>query len=395
MKRILVVENGAGFGGALTSLGSLLEAVSAEEYEFHLLTSYPQKYIRVGGAVKSVDVLKRRRLYGGKAKFEAAIRPFFGKRAGNAAFFADYLTTGREFSSKIAQYITEHRIDLVHANNSILINDAVIRGANKAGIPVVVHLRAPEYLGRVSSWMAAKADHFMPVSRFVAESIAAIGVPKAKITVVPEGLDVKAFAASADGTRFKKALGLPMNRPIIGMVGCLVVWKGHRVFIDACARVFTQTDAVAVIVGDTPDGDPAFRRELEAMAKELGIEKRVWFAGHRSDVADAMAACDVIVHASTAPEPFGRVILEGMALGKVIIATDAGGPCEIIKNGSDGLLVESSSPKVLAERIISVLEDVNFKNILADGGQAKVEKKYSIGIHCDLILSVYEQLLLK
>lgn len=393
MKRILVVENGAGFGGALTSLGSFLNAVSPGKYEFHLLTSYPQENICPGGAVKVVEVLERHKLYGEKAPFETAIRPLFGKRAGNVAFLIDHLTTGWRYAAKIARYIREHKIDLVHANNGTLINDSAIRGARKASVPVVVHVRAPDYVSRVTSYLAEKTDHFLPVSNYVAKSVLALGVPKEKITVVPEGLDAEAFAASADGNRFKKSIGLPIDRPIIGMVGCLVAWKGHRVFIEACARVFKDIDAVAVIVGDTPDGDPVFRLELEALARNLGVKERIWFAGHRSDVADAMAACDVIVHASTEPEPFGRVILEGMALCKVVIATDAGGPAEIIEHGINGLLVNPGAPKAMAERITAVLGDAKFKCLLEDGGHGKVEECYSIDLHSDLILSGYDQVL--
>lgn len=393
MKRILIVENGAGFGGALTSIGSFLHAVPPGDWEFYLLTSYRQDHIKPGGALVDVELLERKRRYGGQAWFERCIRPVCGKRAGNLAFLVDYLSTGRCYAGFVARYIAEHRIDLVHANNGTLINDAAIRGAKKAGVPVVVHVRATEYVGRTTAWLAKKVDHFLPISRFVAESIAALGVGPERMTIVPEGLDVNDFTAQADGLGFKLSVGLPADKPVLGMVGCLVDWKGHAVFLDACAKVFSQTDAVALIVGDTPDGNPQLRFELEEKSRSLGISERVWFVGHRNDVASAMAACDLIVHASTAPEPFGRVIIEGMSLGKAVVATNAGGPGEVINNGVDGLLVPCGDVGAMAEAITTVLENPCAASKIGGKGSLKVNGFYSVTQHVARILYRYEMLL--
>lgn len=393
MKSILIVENGAGFGGALTSIGSFLHAVPLGEWEFHVLTSYQQDYLQPIGAIVAVGVIERNRRYGSRAKFEQFIRPVSGKWAGNLAFLVDYLTTGRYYAEKIARYITQFRIDLVHTNNGTLINDAAIRGANKAGVPVVVHVRAPEYAGHTVAWLATKVDHFLPVSRYVADSVAALGVKSDRITIVPEGLDVFAFKTGANGSDFRFSVGLPVDIPVIGMVGCLVDWKGHGIFLDACAKVFPKTNAVALIVGDTPNRDPEFLHELQEQAKRLGISDRVWFVGHRNDVASAMAACDVIVHASTAPEPFGRVILEGMSLGKAVIATNAGGPGEIINDGIDGLLVPCGDATKMADALYNALINESTRETLGKSAASKIIDFYGIETHCEKIVYEYKILL--
>ena len=392
MKRILVVENGAGFGGALTSLETLLSRLDATRWEAHLLTSYPQNRIVPGGAVRRVEVLPRHKRYGPKAQLEAALRPILGNRAGNAAFLADLATTGRRFAAAVARYAREQRIDLIQGNNGILINDAVILAARRAGRPCVIHVRGDEYPGRLGGWLARGVSRTLAVSGYVAESVRALGVAPERIVLAPEGLDADAFVRSADADRFRARHGLPDRLPLVGMVGCLVPWKGHDVFLEACARVLPGLAAGAVVVGGEPDGSGVEMARLRAKARALGLGGRVWFTGHETDVASALAACRVAVHASTSPEPFGRVLLEAMALGRPVIATRAGGPQEIIDSGTDGLLVPPADSRAMAEAMALLLADPVLGERLGQAGRSKVRLRYPLSAHVATVEGVWEAL---
>ncbi|WP_300156375.1 glycosyltransferase family 4 protein [Solidesulfovibrio sp.] len=392
MKRILVVETGAGFGGALTSLATLLACLNASVWEVHLLTAYPQDCIEPAGAVRRVGVLPRQRRYGPNCGLESALRPVLGRRAGNAAFLVDLLTTGRRFARNVAAYARKHRIDIIQGNNGILINDAVILGARRSGRPCVIHARGGEYPSRLASWLAGSVSRVLAVSGYVAQTIRMLGLGPQRIVLTPEGLDVPAFVAGVDAAGFRLRHGLPRELPLIGLVGCLVGWKGHDVFLEACAQALPGISAGALIVGGEPDGSGRELARLRHKALELGIGDRVWFTGHEKDVASAMAACQVVVHASTSPEPFGRVILEAMALGRPVVASLAGGPAEIIESGSDGWLVPPGDARALAGAIRSLLADAGMRERIGLAGLEKVRKRYALRAHAAKVESVWEEL---
>ena len=392
MKRILVVENGAGFGGALTSLGTLLSALDPSQYEVHLLTSYEQGLIQEGGAVKRVSVIPRRRRYGSDSVLERGLRPFFGRRAGNAAFVIDHLTTGRDYARAVARYVREYAIDLVQGNNGILINDAAILAARRAGVPCLIHSRDCEYPGRVTGWLAKGVGKVMAVSGHVADSLRVLGLNDTSIGLIPEGLDAEAFAGQADPRAFRARHGLPEGMPLVGMVACLVGWKGQDVFLDACAEALPRTGAGAVVVGGEPDRSGVRLAALKARVRTLGLEGRVWCIGHETDVASAMAACEVVVHASTYPEPFGRVLLETMAVGRPVIATDAGGPREVVSSGVDGLLVPPKDAGAMGRAMAELLGDEAMRERLGRAGWAKVREKYGIAAHAARMVAAWEDL---
>lgn len=389
MKRILVVETGAGFGGALTSLASLLSLLDGSRFEVHLLTAYPQDCIRAGGAVRRVAVLRRERRYGPGAEVEAALRPVLGRRAGNAAFLVDLATTGRRFAASVATYARTHGIDIIQGNNGILINDAVILAARRAGLPCVVHARGGEYPSRLGAWLAARVSRVLAVSGYVAETVAALGLPPERIVATPEGLDAAAFARGADGRAFRARHGLPADLPLVGLVACLVDWKGQDVFLEACAEALTGNGAGAVVVGAEPDGSGRELARLRAKAGRLGLGDKVWFTGHEADVASAMDACDVVVHASTSPEPFGRVLLEAMALGRPVIATGAGGPKEVIVPDVDGLLVPPGDAPAMAGAMRRLLDDGGLRERLGRCGLRKVRERYTLAAHVDTVAGVW------
>ena len=117
---------------------------------------------------------------------------------------------------------------------------------------------------------------------------------------------------------------------------------------------------------------------MRAMPADLGVEHAVTFTGYRGDVAQVMAAADIVTHCSTHPDPFPGVVLQGMALGKAVIAADLGGPTEQIAPGRTGLLVPAADPAALAAAICSLLEDPARRASLGRAAAAEVSTMYTV-----------------
>ena len=123
--------------------------------------------------------------------------------------------------------------------------------------------------------------------------------------------------------------------PIVGIFGRISSWKGQHVFLKALSKV---EKVQGVVVGDAQFGEDEYKQSLFNLSKELNLESKVTFLGHKTDIVPYMKACDIIVHCSTLAEPFGRVIVEGNMAKKIVIAADAGGPAEIVNHNSTGYL---------------------------------------------------------
>jgi glycosyltransferase involved in cell wall biosynthesis len=143
----------------------------------------------------------------------------------------------------------------------------------------------------------------------------------------------------------------------VAMVGRIAPWKGQDVFLRAFARGFPQGDERAVLIGSPLFGEDDFLRVIEGLIAKLGLEDRVELRGFCDDVQAELATVDALVHASVIPEPFGRVIVEGMAAGLPVVAAAAGGPVEIITDGVDGLLCAPGDVEGLALALRRIAED--------------------------------------
>ena len=139
----------------------------------------------------------------------------------------------------------------------------------------------------------------------------------------------------------------------VGMVGRIAPWKGQHVFVEAFARAFPDGTEQASIIGAPLFGsaEERYLEEVRTLGEHLGLEGRLIFTGFREDVDAELAQLDVLVHASVEPEPFGQVIIEGMAAGLPVIASAAGGPLELIEHGVDGWLYPAGDTEALAQAL--------------------------------------------
>ncbi|HZZ11984.1 MAG TPA: glycosyltransferase family 4 protein [Paraburkholderia sp.] len=240
-----------------------------------------------------------------------------------------------------------------------------------------------EHFGRlqlnVIKWVVRLAvDQVVANSQASARSLAALtGIQPHKVPVVYNGIDAGAFGRvdGTDQTALRARLGLPTGAWIAGLFGRLAPWKGQHIALDALARL---PGVHLVLVGAPLFGEDAYAQRLHEQAAALGIADRVHFAGFQDDVPAWMKAMDVVLHTSTEPEPFGRVIVEGMAAGRPVIAAAAGGVTEIVRHGHNGWLVKPGDASALADAIGALRADPAMARRMAEQALADAQTEFSV-----------------
>jgi glycosyltransferase involved in cell wall biosynthesis len=241
----------------------------------------------------------------------------------------------------------------------------------------------------------AKGELVIAISRFIAELIARRhGIDPGRIRVIPRGVDTAIFnpdAVSPDRiSRLAQTWRVPDGAPTVMLPGRLTSWKGQSVLIEALARL-SRRDVCCVLVGG---GRKRIVKRLIAQAERLGIADRVRLVGNTDDMPAAMMLSDVVVHASTQPEAFGRVVIEAQAMGRAVIASDLGGPVETVEHGLTGWRVPPGDPDALAAAIDRALAQTpEERAALGARARASVLARYTKQAMQEATLSVYAELL--
>lgn len=221
------------------------------------------------------------------------------------------------------------------------------------------------------------ADHVALNSQASLEMWRRSGGRERHVSIIYPGTHEDAIAAQL-GDSLRIALHrerfTPDHRPLIGMFGRISRWKGQEVFLRAVALI---PDVHAVIVGAAHFDEQAHEQELKRLTRELALEDRVTFAGHINDVISLMAACDVVAHCSTAPEPFGQVIVQAMFAGTPVIASDGGGAREIVTHERTGQLTPRSDHRALATAIQRYLQNPQWSRRVARLARIEAAEKFS------------------
>lgn len=259
---------------------------------------------------------------------------------------------------RIAALVRASRADLVFgwmvAGQATAGPAALLAGAPNAWYQVGTP--RPDWLDRFATLWPTRG--VIALSRDGVEAQSRIW-PSRPVRLVYPGVSLDAIdgvrTQSPDAVRGR--LGLPTDRPLVGIVGRLQRWKGIHVFLDAIAAARRSVPTLhGVVVGGPHETEPGYAGELRAQAERLGLTDAVTFAGFQSNSIEWMQAMDVVVHASD-HEPFGIVVVEAMALGKPVVAGAGGGPAEIITDGTDGLLVPFGDSAGISVAVARLLGD--------------------------------------
>jgi len=176
--------------------------------------------------------------------------------------------------------------------------------------------------------------------------------------------------------RHQGALEIPMGSASASLADS--PWKGQHIFLQAAARVNKQfPNARFVIIGAALFGEEKYKQEVRRLPSQLGIEHLVEFTGFSANVDQAIAELDLVVHASTIGEPFGQVIIEGMAAGKPVVATNGGGVPEIVENGKTGILVPMGDVQAMADAICRILAEPTLAAGMGSRGRQRVADHFT------------------
>lgn len=247
---------------------------------------------------------------------------------------------------------------------------------------------------RYNSVMAS-GERVIAASRFIAELIQQRHrTDPARIRIIPRGVDTAMFdpeAVSPDRiARLAKAWRLPDGMPTVLLPGRLREWKGQSVLLDAIARM-SRRDVCCVLVGG---GDRRITSRLIRQAERLGIADRLRLVGNSDDMPACLMLADLVIHASTAPEAFGRVVIEAQAMARLVIASDLGGPVETVEDGVTGWRVPPGDADALARTIDQALSLSNDeRRAIGANARASVLQSYTKRAMQEATLDVYEELL--
>ena len=231
-------------------------------------------------------------------------------------------------------------------------------------------------------------DKYIAISHAIKRIMVDDGIAADRIAVVHSGIDISRFDSAPAQPELRNEFQLDSSQPVIGNVAHMADHKGQRYLIEAVPDVLGEFPAAKFVIV----GDGELRADLEAWVARLGIEDSVVFAGFRKDVPQILRVFDVFVMSSHL-EGLCTSIMDAMATGIPVVASDVGGIPEIVENGANGLLVSAKEPSLLAEAILRLLKNREEAAKFASAGRKTVEEKFTVDTMIEGNIRVYEELL--
>jgi len=309
--------------------------------------------------------------------------------------FGEFLIRNILAAPWLAYHVHTRGLRLIYTNS---------RGAHIAGTlagrltgrPVVMHVQdlfqRPGFYMTLARWGAyavivpsAAAREWMLRSRW---SLAAA----AKIRVIPSPVDCDRFPPDVSVTRVRDELGLGGRYPVVAAVGALEEWKGQGDLIRAVPRVLQTFPTACFLIVGAERREGEYLGELRRLAVELGVGHAVLLLGQRGDVPDILAASDIAVSPSWR-DTFPGAVGEAMASGLPVVATQAGGSVDMVKEGVTGLLVEPCQPTQLAEALIELASDADRARAMGRAGREHIEALSSPQVFIEQMTAVFHEAL--
>lgn len=372
-RRVLYVNAPAYVGGAEISLLILMSHLDASCFQSALLTSQQGNLAQ----------------YARNLNIEVFINPLPGlRRRYPYPHLAGIL--------RLALLLRQQQISIMHTNcESSLI--AVHYASLLTHVPFVSHVRDfvrgwfwPQNLRALKAARSVIAN-----SNAIADTCRSAGIPSQRLVTIYNPIDLEVFnnAVASDSAGFRQEIGCAAATPLIGIVGQVQEIKGHREFIEAALKIASDEPTVhfAIIGESNGTVDQMFSAEMQAIVSHSPYADRIHFTGFRTDVSAVIKALDILAVPSWM-EPFGRSVVEGMAVGCAVIGTRAGGIPEIITDGVDGVLIPPRDAQALYAAMQRLLHDENLRRFL--GGQGKQSaSRFSINSHAQKMQALYHSVL--
>ncbi|HOS92663.1 MAG TPA: glycosyltransferase family 4 protein [Armatimonadota bacterium] len=364
MIRVLCVNHCSGISGAEVSLLTLLSALDRSRYEPHVAAppgGLLDHCAHLGVPVHPISLPWVRRPRG----------------IGDALTAFSHAHVGRQSLKRLADELDP---GLIHANSTVA---QVYASALHPGRAVIWHARDMQPLGVVGPYLSSHADALIAVSRAALRYHYSRGCRPRLTRAVYNGVDCGQFHPGVDGRPVRQELGVPEWATVFGCIGQAVSWKRHQDFIGA-ARCLEHLGWHFVLVRTDPFGHGEPLKEI--------IGPRLHILEGHGNVPALIAALDVLVLPS-AYEPFGRTLIEAMALAKPVIATDTGGPPEVVVPGHTGLIVPTGDVAALAAAMERLGGDPGLRRRMGEAGHDRVLSSFTAEAHARAVEAVYEEVL--
>jgi glycosyltransferase involved in cell wall biosynthesis len=289
--------------------------------------------------------------------------------------------------------------DIVHTNGFKM--HVLGAWAHPKNAPVIWHIRdyvsTRPLMQRLLRWNASRAAAAIGNSNSVAKDIQAVCGPQLETPCIYNAIDLKRYSPLGEKMDLDARAALepaPLGTVRVGLAATLAHWKGHVVFLRALSRLPKDLPLRAYIIGGPIYQTEKSQRtiwDLRELAEELGLTGRIGFTGYVADTASAIRSLDILVHASTQPEPFGRVIAEGMACERAVICSAAGGAAELIADGQDALAHRPGDDAALAARIAQLVRDPELRARLGKAGRITAERRFDRGNLAAQLIPLYQR----
>ena len=396
----MYVENGIGYGGAVICLRHLLRNLDRSRFVPVVVTGKTgEGYSEIGGEAEWYCV-PNRRLDTAGLRARISRMPMF-RRRGLGTRAVDQVVARLDDAVNVLpaycqmlKLMRRVRPDLVHLNNEPLCNEAALLAAVTLGIPVVSHIRDDLKGSWIMRRLFALPRHFIAVSKWVAETVAELGIPRRAITTVYDGLELEALDMAVDGRQFRRRYGIPDDAFAVGLVGLLIPWKGQRLFLDAI-RLVVQRDSRSVCIDHRRNPCRVLAVRGGASGRCLGgvVLEPNHFHGARQSAVPRVQRIGYCRFGIAGPEPLGTVVIEALALGRVVIAPRHGGALEMIEDNRTGILFEPGSATDLARAIRQAHAHGDTAAQMGKAGRHSAFQKFEVAEHVRQVQRVYEEVL--
>lgn len=290
---------------------------------------------------------------------------------------------------RLSRVMKQLRPDVIHAHDphGVAMTATALSMVSLRPRPAVVASRRIEFRiarNSFSRWKYAQIDRFIANSGAIRDRLAADGIPRDKIVVVNEGVDVERIV-QLPAVNVHAAFYLPTHAPIVGNVAALVPHKGQHHLIEAAALVVRDVpDARFVIVGD---GE--LRASLEKQIRDKHLERHVFLAGFRADALELTKGFDLFVMSSVS-EGMCTALVDAMAASKAAVATTAGGIPEVMVDGETGFLVPPRDHRAMAEKLVLLLKNADLRARMGEAALRRARERFTVERMVEGTAAVYE-----
>ncbi len=385
LARIAYVDHASDIGGAEKSMTDVIARLDRSRYEPRLFCATDAKWLE-GAALEDVAV---ERVFAPGGVLDRKRDDLAPGLLGNAQAVSQAVPP----VARLYRGLRRYGPDLVHTNTlkTHLLGGAAARLSR---CRLLWHLRDILDPGNALGLLLRAARRLQPKVIAISEAVRrSLQGGEVDVVVVYNGTNLAAFRPSARREALRAGLGLQPEHIAIAIVGRLTPWKGHRELLRAFAEVVREApNARLLVVGEVAFWEDTYEEELRDLAAELGVEGLVQWLGFRSDVPDVLGASDIFALPSI-DEPFGRAVVEAMAVELPVIGTRSGGVPEIVVEGETGLLVQPGDPADLARALTRLVRDADVRRSMGKAGRARAADLFDVDRTAARVQAVYEEML--